>query len=87
MNPPVQRLHIWGGGRNPHFSSTVVVCLGSLGLFFGARAHNYHLRGVRAPQRAHSPPEKWEFLLLCESAVIIIIIVPAAKSDPRSCAH
>lgn len=53
---PVQHLHRWG--RNPHFSSTGVVCFGSLDLFFGARAHNYHHRGVRAPQRARSPREK-----------------------------
>lgn len=43
------------GGRNPHF------WFGSLGFYFGTRAHNYHLRGARAPQRAHSPQENGNF--------------------------
>lgn len=54
--------------------------------FFGDRARNYHLWGASAPQRVHSPLEKWELLLRCESAVIIIV-VSAAKSDPGSCTH
>lgn len=57
------------------------------GLFFlGARAHNYHLRGARGATAGSRSPEKWEFLLLCESAVIIFI-APAAPSDPGSCTH
>lgn len=62
MNPGPAPSQI--GGRNPHFSSVEVVCFGSLGFFFfcfGATVHNYHLGGVRAPQRAHSPQKNGNF--------------------------
>lgn len=32
-----------------------------LSFFLGARAHNYHLRGARAPQRAHGPLKNGNF--------------------------
>lgn len=60
---------------------------GSQGFIFGARTHNYHLSGCESTTVGSQSLEKWEFLLPCESAVIIIIIItaPAAQSDPRSC--
>ena len=52
-------LHI--GERNPHFSSTEVVCFGCLGLYFGARDRNYHLGGARVPQCPRSPRKNGNF--------------------------
>lgn len=80
------------GGRNPHFSSTKGGLLRKSGLFFfffGAKAHNYHLRGARAPQWAHSPRKNGNFsssvkVLSSSSSRLLLSQTPGAAHTETS---
>lgn len=58
-------------------------------LFFGAKAYNYHLRGARAPQRAHSPRKNGNFsssvkVLSSSSSRLLLSQTPGAAHTETS---